>query len=66
MIGTTIETSGHCVVDLPTAYYRFGIFQTCITSGHCVVYLPTANYPFGIFQTFITSGHWVGRYQRGN
>ena len=36
-------------VDLPTAYYPFGIFQTCITSGHCIVELPTANDPFGIF-----------------
>ena len=44
---------------LPTANYRFGIFQTFITSGHCIVDLPTANYTFGIFQTFITSGHCV-------
>jgi hypothetical protein len=35
---------------LPTAYHRFGIFQTFITSGHCVVKLPTANYRFGIFK----------------
>ena len=42
-------TSGHCVVDLPTAYYPFGIFQTFITNGHCVVDLPTSNYRFGIF-----------------
>jgi hypothetical protein len=48
-----------CVVDLHTANYRFGIFQTFITNGHCVVDLPTAYYPFGIFQTFITSGHFV-------
>ena len=48
-----------CVVDLPTAYYPFGILQTFITSGHCVVDLPTANYPLGIFQTFINSGHCV-------
>jgi hypothetical protein len=45
----TFITSGHCVVDLPTANYPFGIFQTFITSGHCVVNLPTSNYRFGIF-----------------
>jgi hypothetical protein len=27
----TFITSGHCIVDLPTAYYPFGIFQTFIT-----------------------------------
>ena len=42
---------------LPTANYRFGIFQTFITSGHCVVDLPTAYYSFVIVETFITSGH---------
>ena len=45
----TFITSGHCVVDLPTAYYPFGIFQTFITNGHCVVDLSTSNYHFGIF-----------------
>ena len=50
----TFITSGHCIVDLPTAKYPFGIFQTFITSGHCIVDLPTAYYPFGNFQTFIT------------
>ena len=45
----TFITSGHCVVDLPTAYYPFGIFQTFITNGHCVVDLLTANYRFCIF-----------------
>ena len=27
----TFITSGHCIVDLPTAYYPFGNFQTFIT-----------------------------------
>jgi hypothetical protein len=27
----TFITSGHCIVDLPTAYYRFAIFQKIIT-----------------------------------
>ena len=45
----TCITIGHCVVDLPTAYYPFGILQTFITNGHCVVELPTSNYRFGIF-----------------
>jgi hypothetical protein len=48
----TFITSGHCAVDLPTAYYPFGIFQTFITSGHCVVDLPTANDPFGILNIY--------------
>jgi hypothetical protein len=46
-----------CVVDLPTANYRFGIFQTLITSGHCVVDLPTAYYPLGMWVNQQHNGH---------
>jgi hypothetical protein len=49
-------TSGHCDVDLPTAYCPFGISKHLLLVAIVLWIYPDTNL-FGIIQTFITNGH---------